>query len=61
MEQIYALISGGVVVNRIVADATFVSSISGSWDHIVRVDELEVQPNIGWLYDSETETFSEPT
>lgn len=47
----YALIRSGVVVSRIVADANFISSIQSQYDHCIRVDQLDPEPGLGWLYD----------
>lgn len=51
MEKIFALVNDGVVENRIVAETEFILQISSQWQFVVRVDELEQQPDIGWTYD----------
>jgi hypothetical protein len=53
--MVYALVKAGVVVNTILADATFAASLTG-YDYVVRVDTLDPQPSIGWLYDGTTFT-----
>jgi len=54
----YALIKSGVVENIILADAEFISIIASSWDHCVRLDEIDPCPGMGWTY--ENGTFSAP-
>ena len=57
----YALIKQGVVDNVIVADAAFITMLSG-YDHIEALD-TEVEQRVtgpGWLYDHQTGLFSPP-
>jgi hypothetical protein len=58
MEKIFALIKNGVVENTIVADEVFAAAIAAQYDFVIRVDELDPRPGIGWLYDGEN--FSQP-
>jgi len=57
--MIYAIINNGVVENTIVADETFVSQIQIQHEAVVRIDNLEPQPGIGWNY-SAPSTFTDP-
>lgn len=57
--MIYALIKNGVVINCIVADETFAAHIRPQYDFVIRVDELDPQPGIGWLYDGDEFTAPE--
>lgn len=54
--MIYACILNGVVENTIVADPEFVERIASQWDHVIRIDQLDPQPGMGWLYDGEVFT-----
>jgi hypothetical protein len=54
VEQIWALIANSEVKNTIVCDAGFAASILPEWDFVVRIDELDPRPGIGWSYDGET-------
>lgn len=56
--MVYALIKDGKVENMIVADEAFISKIQAQWEHCVRVDNLDVQPSIGWDFDGSD--FSDP-
>jgi len=49
--MVFALIQNGLVENVIVADANFISGISGQWQYCVRIDQLDPVPGIGWTYD----------
>jgi len=49
--MIFALIKNGIVENTIVAELSFIGHIASQWDFIIRVDELEQRPGIGWAYD----------
>lgn len=51
MDTIYALILNGIVKNKIVADANFISGISGNYDFCINITSLDPNPSIGWLYD----------
>ena len=55
----YALIKNNKVENIIVADESFINSIKSDYDHIEKVDAVQVGP--GWGYDLTTKTFKEPT
>lgn len=57
---VYATINGGVVENTILADAEFAAQIAGDFEHVINIDALDPRPGIGWLYDSGTETFTDP-
>lgn len=48
--MIYALIKNGIVENTIIADANFISGISGQWDACV---DITATPEVGinWQYD----------
>jgi hypothetical protein len=56
--MIYALVKNGVIENTIVADESFVSLIQPDWDFVLRIDQMENQPAIGWGYADGV--FSEP-
>jgi hypothetical protein len=49
--MIYALIKNSLVVNIISGNQDFISKISSRFDFVVRIDELETKPGIGWSYD----------
>lgn len=55
---IYAIVNNGQIENVIVADANFASGIEA--EHVVLIDALDPQPAIGWLYNSETQIFTDP-
>jgi hypothetical protein len=55
----YALIKSGIVENTIIADEAFIDHISSQYDHVIRIDELEIKPSIGWGYVDEI--FVDPT
>jgi L-fucose mutarotase/ribose pyranase (RbsD/FucU family) len=55
---IYAIINNGQVENVIVADAEFASQVAA--ESVVLIDNLNPQPAIGWLYNSETQIFTDP-
>lgn len=57
--MIYALVKNGVVINTIVADDNFISTISSNYDACVRVDNIDNPPSIDWLYDGQN--FTDPT
>lgn len=46
MEEIYAVITGGVVTNTIVADEKF----ADGKPNIIRIDQMSPRPGIGWKY-----------
>lgn len=47
---IYALVSEGLVVNTIKADAEFIPLIEADYAAVVDVTAAEPQPSIGWSY-----------
>jgi hypothetical protein len=47
---IYALVSNGLVVNTIKADADFISLIEADYTAAVDVTDIVPQPAIGWAY-----------
>lgn len=50
--MLYAQILNGVVQNIIVLDdASLIPTFSTGFDYLVRIDNLDLQPNIGSLYD----------
>lgn len=50
--MIYAQIKNGIIENRIVLDDPKLEPLFlEGFDFLVRVDNLEPQPNIGWTYD----------
>ena len=55
----YALIKSGKVENIIVADAAFIESISGEWDHIEHVTE-GIPVGVGWGWAGGVFTAPEP-
>lgn len=51
MEKVFALIKNNLVVNTIVIeDESFLSTLQaeGACDYVVRIDELEIKPGIGF-------------
>ena len=50
MEIIFAIINNNLIENVIVCDQTFADAISGN-QYVVRIDELDPVPAIGWSYD----------
>lgn len=51
---IYALISDGLVVNTIKADADFIPLIEADYAAVVDVTGSAPQPSIGWAYSDGT-------
>lgn len=50
--MVYAQISEGVIQNRIVIDdPDIVQYFLEGYDYIIRVDDLDPEPQMGWLYD----------
>jgi len=47
---IYALVSDGLVVNTIKADADFIPLIEADYAAAVDVTDIAPQPSIGWAY-----------
>ena len=50
----YAQVKNGIVQNRIVVEEDSESNIKlflEGYDHCVRIDNLNPQPDIGWSYD----------
>jgi hypothetical protein len=52
----YAILSNGVVINMVVADADFIAS---NFPGAIEIDTLTTRPGIGWTYS--TDTFFPPT
>lgn len=57
MEQLWAVIKDGIVVNVIVADQAFVDSYYPGGQCI---DDLDPKPGIGWHYNAAAKSFSPP-
>lgn len=53
MTGVYALIKQGFVRNVIVADDAFCKQIQSEWDYVVRIDELNPPPQMGWRFDGD--------
>lgn len=51
--SIFALILDGLVVNCIVANENKLYLIQNDYDEIIRIDELDPKPWIGWTYDGD--------
>lgn len=50
--MIYAQIKDGIVVNRIVLDDVALEPLFiVGFDALIRIDQLDIQPDIGWCYD----------
>jgi len=47
---IYAVVSGGLVVNTIKADAEFIPLIEADYAAVIDVTGSAPQPSIGWAY-----------
>ena len=62
MNSNWACVSGGVVVNVIVADQSFVDYLNGTgdFDAIVDLTGISPAPDVGWSYDSGTGLFAPP-
>lgn len=60
MEESYAIINSNVVENVIVADSAFAIQYKIDFNHqyVIRIDNLDPIPGIGWLYDGSS--FSQP-
>ena len=59
--MVYVQIKDGIILNRIILnDAALESAFIVGYDYLKRVDELSPEPQLGWLYDSGTDTYSEP-
>lgn len=50
MEKLFALIKNGLIENVIVAEQAFADQMKPKFDHVIRVDELDPLPGIGWSY-----------
>lgn len=48
--MVFACVKNGIVENTIVADQNFADSIAAQYDFVIRVDNLNPQPGIGWTY-----------
>lgn len=58
--MIYAQIKDNVIKNRIrLDDSNLESLFLNGFDYLIRIDELEVQPDIGWFYDGQS--FTQPS
>lgn len=51
--MIYAIINNNIIENVIVADADFAAMIANQHQYVLRVDNLDPQPAIGWTYDGQ--------
>jgi hypothetical protein len=59
MKLIYAQILSGSVQNIIVLnDSSLLSLFSAGFDYLIRIDNLDPIPQMGWLYDGSS--FSPP-
>lgn len=59
--MIYAQIKDGVIRNTaVVLDEDVLSLISEGYDEVVRIDEIDPQPGIGWSYDGNDFTAPPP-
>jgi hypothetical protein len=60
--MIYAQIKDGIVKNRIVVEdvSLDISIFAVGYDLCIRVDEMSPEPQVDWLYDSQTQTFTQP-
>ena len=56
--MIYAVINNNVIENVIIADEDFAQMIRQQNQYVLRVDNLNPEPSIGWTYDGST--FSPP-
>lgn len=57
--MVYAQVSNGVVQNTIEVDeSTPLDLFSEGFDYLLRIDEIEDMPGIGWLFDGSD--FSRP-
>lgn len=57
--MVYAQIKDGIIKNTIVInDLAILDLFSGGFDHLIRVDDLNIIPGINWNYDGER--FSPP-
>ena len=57
----YILVKAGVVVNVALGDATWATSVAGSYDAVVDAATLSVQPSVGWTYSSGVFAYPGPT
>lgn len=52
MNKVWAQIKNGIVQNTIVLDdESLIPVFTQGFDHLIRIDDLVVQPTIDWLYD----------
>lgn len=59
--DIWALVVEGIVVNMIVASASFIHTIAEDYDYLVDVTVGGQYPvGIGYIYDSDNDVFSTP-
>lgn len=58
--MIYNLIKNNVVVNCIVADESFIKIIKDDYDLIVDVTDHRSRPDMLWVRDPDTDTYSPP-
>lgn len=59
--MIFAQIKNGIVQNTIVLEDESLSEVfQNGFDHLIRVDQLEPRPSIGWSYDAEADEFAKP-
>lgn len=57
--MLYAQIKNGIVENVIILDdVALIPKFSEGFDYFIRVDEMDPQPGVLWLYDGEK--FSPP-
>jgi hypothetical protein len=52
METVYAIIKDGLVINTIVCEESFISTLQSlqGFDKAVRIDGCSRQPSIGWTH-----------
>lgn len=56
----YALVKDGVVQNKIVAESDFIPKIESLFDYCVDLTSRDPEPEIGYTYDHDADTFSAP-